>query len=388
MTEVVQRARSATDHVYPVDMVRALTFGCVIAVHTISTVNAVYSVPWNGAVMLLHFTREAFFVLTAFVLTSRYRLDPVRPRPFWRRRFLLVGVPYLVWSVIYTGLGWVTAPVPATAELGVLVRNIATGTAWFHLYFLLISLQFYVLFPLFQRLLRATRGRHTWLVATSAVLQALTYLWLHDPAPVGVKAAVLPYAGVCFLSYQFFLVAGGVAALHRAQLEAWLVTHRRWVLSAVVVTGLVAEGRYIWSVTHGATAEFAADVFQPVIAVWSVAVVAAIYTVGVRWAMRRDDGRLSRFVERASDRSFGVFLVHPTILWALTVAGPTSPAAYLPAPLSSLAVYPVAVLGALAFVEIMRRTPLSLVLTGKRWMRTPRPAPEPMRRAEPVGARS
>ncbi|HEY1970409.1 MAG TPA: hypothetical protein VGH89_20820, partial [Pseudonocardia sp.] len=138
----------------------------------------------------------------------------------------------------------------------------------------------------------------------------------------------------------------------------------------------------------------ASDVFQDVMLPWSVAVVAGFYAIGATWADRRGDDFGSRFVERASDRSFGVFLVHPTILWALTAAGEASPAAHLPAPLSSFAVYPIAVLGSLAFVELVRRTPLSLMLTGKGRTRptvaapVARTASEPLRRPVPVPDRS
>jgi peptidoglycan/LPS O-acetylase OafA/YrhL len=361
----LRRPTGRTVHIYPADMVRVLTFACVIGVHTISTVNPLDSVPGDAVVMLLHFTREAFFVLTAFVLTHRYRDVGVQPVPFWRRRFLLVGVPYVVWSVIYTGLGLVTAPLPAGPALVALLRNVLTGTAWFHLYFLLVSLQFYLVFPLFRRLLLATRGRHATLLVASAVLQVLTDLWLHDPAPIGLKAQLLPYLGSVLLSYQFFLVLGGVAALHATRVDSWIRSHTVLIVTAALLGGALAEGWYQWLIAHGVDAQFATDVFQPVMLPWSVAITAAFYAIGAAWADRRAGGPASRFVERASDRSFGVFLLHPTILWALTVAGATSPAARLPAPWSSFAVYAVAVVGALMIVEVLQHTALSLPLTGK-----------------------
>ncbi|GAA1297555.1 acyltransferase [Pseudonocardia xinjiangensis] len=382
-----QRRTARSVHIYPADMVRVLTFACVIGVHTISTVNPLDSVPGGAVVMLLHFTREAFFVLTAFVLTHRYRDDPVHPVAFWRRRFLLVGVPYLVWSVIYTGLGLVTAPLPAGQAATMLLHNVLTGMAWFHLYFLLVSLQFYLVFPLFRRLLRATTGWHAVLLAVSAVLQVLIDLYLHDPAPTGMKAQLLPYAGSFLVSYQFFLVLGGVVALHATRVDGWIRRHVAVVVAAVLLTGALAEGRYQWGVAHGVGAQFATDVFQPVMVLWSVAVVAAFYAVGAAWADRRAGGPASRAVEGASDRSFGVFLLHPTILWALTVAGPTSPAARLPAPWSSFAVYAVAVVASLAIVEVVQRTPLSLALTGKSRTGKARPvAPGRARHAPPAAA--
>jgi peptidoglycan/LPS O-acetylase OafA/YrhL len=386
MTSAARRASRAAEHIRPVDMVRVLTFACVIAVHTISTVNPIDSKLWGGVAMLLHFTREVFFVLTAFVLTSRYRDCPPDAVPFWRRRFLLVGVPYVVWSLIYSAIGLGASPMPARELVIRVLYNLGTGQAWFHLYFLLVSLQFYLLFPLFARLLRVTRGHHVELVAVSAVVQVLLDLWMHDPAPPAAKAVYLHFAGAYVISYQFFLVLGGVVAMHRLRMDAWIRSHHREVIASLIFTGLLAEGRYIWTVTHGGNALYDTDVFQVVIIPWSVAVVAGFYAIGAAWSDRRDSGPKSRFVGRASDRSFGVFLVHPTILWAMTAAGVHSPASHLPAPLSSFAVYLVAVIGSLAFVELIRRTPLSLALTGKR--RGQRPAPPTSSVQRPAGQRS
>ena len=360
-------------HLYPVDLVRVVTFACVIGVHTISTTHPLDSVPAGGAVILLHFTREAFFVLTAFVLTHRHRDDPPDPMRFWRRRLLLVGLPYLVWSALYTGLGMVTTPLPPAAAAEAFGHALVTGTAWYHLYFLLVAMQFYLLFPLFRALLRRTRGHHVALLAASAALQAGTDLWLHAPAPTGATAALLPYATSLLPSYQFFVVLGGVVALHLDDVEAWVRRHRVLVLVAPLPTGLAVEATYRWSIAHGASAQFAADVFQPVLIPWSVAVVAACFAVGTLWAERRARWPGSRLVEAAAARSFGVFLVHPAVLWLLTT-GPDSPAARLHGPWETVVTYLAAVVTSLVFVELVRRTTLCLPLTGKPF-RPRRPVP-------------
>ncbi len=46
-------------HVHEADVVRVLTFACVIGVHTLSHSAPASSVSANGILMLLHFTREA-----------------------------------------------------------------------------------------------------------------------------------------------------------------------------------------------------------------------------------------------------------------------------------------------------------------------------------------
>jgi peptidoglycan/LPS O-acetylase OafA/YrhL len=173
------------------------------------------------------------------VLVHRYR-DRLHIRPFWRRRFLLVGVPYVIWSVIYSGLALITTPVPPTAALIQLARNLLTGTAWYHLYFLVVTMQFYLLFPLFLRLLRTSAGRrggHFALLAIGAVLQLGIDAVLHSAQPSGMAAKLLQYDGSFVGSYVFYLLLGGLAALHYERVQAWVRGHPVVVLGALLLTG-------------------------------------------------------------------------------------------------------------------------------------------------------
>jgi peptidoglycan/LPS O-acetylase OafA/YrhL len=356
---------SSPGHVSAVDLVRVLTFACVIAVHTVATIYPADSVPAGGALMLLRFTREAFFALTAFVLVYRHR-DRLQVVPFWRRRFLLVGVPYVIWSVIYTGLRLITTPLPPTAALIQLGCNLITGTACYHLYFLVVTMQFYLLFPLFLWLLRATRGRHGWLLALGAALQLAINAGLHNAHPSGIAAELLTYDGSFAGSYVCYWLLGGVAALHVEQIQAWVRAHRVAVLVVLLVAGAAAEGWYLTSVRGGTPTIAAADVFQPVMVPWCVTVTTALFTLGVEWAARRGTGPGSRIIEISADRSFGVFLVHPMVLWAWT----QGPSAWLSTKLSMLwstaLAYIAVAMVSLLVVELLRRGPLSLALTGKR----------------------
>jgi peptidoglycan/LPS O-acetylase OafA/YrhL len=348
-----------------VDLVRVLTFACVIAVHVVATINPADSVPAGGALMLLHFTREAFFALTAFVLVYRYR-DRLQVVPFWRRRFLLVGVPYLIWTVIYTALGLITAPLQPTAALTQLGRNLVTGAACYHLYFLVVTMQFYLLFPLFLWLLRKTRGRHGRLLALGAVLQVAIDTGLHTAQPSGIAAELLPYGGVFAGTYVCYWLLGGVAALHAEQVQTRLRAHPVVVFVALLLTGAAALGWYLTSVRSGTPAVAASDVFQPVMVPWCVAVTAALFTLGAELAARRGTGPGSRVIEISSDCSFGVFLVHPMVLWAWTQGPPEWLSTRLSMLWCTAIAYVAVAMVSLLVVELLRRGPLSLALTGKR----------------------
>jgi peptidoglycan/LPS O-acetylase OafA/YrhL len=99
---------------------------------------------------------------------------------------------------------------------------------------------------------------------------------------------------------------------------------------------------------------------------WCVAVMTALFALGVGWAARRGVGPGSRVVEIGSDRSFGVFLVHPMVLWALTLGPSEWLSTHVSALCSTVITIATTVVASLLVVEVLRHSPLSMALTGKR----------------------
>ncbi|TML27581.1 MAG: acyltransferase [Actinobacteria bacterium] len=139
-----------------IDVMRLLICVSVVVLHVVGNANAQTSVSANAVVNLFHYTRQAFFFISALVLVHASRRGPGQ----LRRRVSVLGVPYLVWSTIYAVLGlatayswWAAERLPWTWFVGLL-----QGTDGYHMYFLLVSVEFAVVFPLFLRLLSATRG--------------------------------------------------------------------------------------------------------------------------------------------------------------------------------------------------------------------------------------
>ncbi|MGH8276928.1 MAG: acyltransferase family protein, partial [Steroidobacteraceae bacterium] len=187
----------------------------------------------------------------------------------------------------------------------------------------------------------------------------------HGTQPSGIAAKLLPYDGSFVGSYVFYLLLGGLAALHADRVQASVRGHPVLVFGALLLTGVAAEAWFLRSVRSGTPALLASDVFQPVMVPWCLAVMTALFALGVTWAARRGAGPGSRVVQLSSDRSFGVFLVHPMVLWALTLG----PAAWLSTRVSALSVTIIAlvttIVVSLLVVEVLRHSPLCLALTGK-----------------------
>jgi peptidoglycan/LPS O-acetylase OafA/YrhL len=359
-----------------VDLVRVVTFGAVIAVHATSYSFIPRNPGGDAALMLLHYTRSAFFLLMGIVLVlSAERSGRTGSL---RRRLTLVGAPYLTWSVIYLVLSWATGGRNAPWDGAALA--LLTGTAWYHLYFLLVTMQFYVVQPAFLWLLRRTRRRPWTLLGASLVVGLLLTGWLHyghsAPGPLGTYRA---YAAQLLPTYQFLFVVGGVAALHLDAVLKWLVAHRRAVVAASVAGAVAMEALYFISVATGIPAGTAVDPVQPALQIWAVILVAGLCAAATWWTEARTPHL--RWLNRASDLSFGVYLLHPLLLAGLFLL----PWASTPPPVvRAVVATALALAGSLVVIDVARRTPASLFLTGRPRRRSEE-APAGRARAVPEG---
>jgi peptidoglycan/LPS O-acetylase OafA/YrhL len=337
---------------------------------------------------ILHFTRNVFFALTAFVLIYSYNNKPVSMRKFWPRRFLLVGVPYVVWSVIYfTARTLHSGTHQSLPELGLaLLIDILTGVAWYHLYFLLVTMQVYLLMPVLVWLIRTTRGHHVrLLVIVGAVQLAIVTIYYYFPKLVHWANG---YTTEVFISYILFIVAGAVAADHQEFFLAWVRSHRKLIAIIVGCTAVVTLGVFLLAIRLGSSYNTAGLPLQPVMMLWATAVALGLLGVGTFWAdHRKPGGRGTKFVARASDRSFGIFLSHPLFIWLAVGIGSSWLTGFVAKPWLTLVVYVGVIACAIALTELLRRTPLSLAFTGRPWERRARRASEDQRPpAEPRAA--
>jgi peptidoglycan/LPS O-acetylase OafA/YrhL len=358
-------------HLHEVDLFRLLTFASVIGVHVLSAATTPDDVPSGGGQLLLHFTREAFFTLTGFVLMFQALRRPQHPLPFWRKRIPLVLTPYLTWTVLYSLLAiWTSAPGPpeptVSRELLTMATNAVEGTAWYHLYFLLVTLQLYLVFPaLVAGLRRLGRTGHLVVLGVALVLQIAVCVLLTAPPANGFGTFLIAHGYVLLPSYLLYPVVGALAALHLDQVQA-LVLRFRWAIAGLVVVAIAtAEVWYLVTVGHGTAPSVASAVFQPTTIAWFLVAVLGLYTLSlVVTAGWRPGGPARRALAYASDRSFGIFLAHPLVLAGLlSIAGGWVDA--VGSGLTLAALYLGTVLGSVLLADVLRRVPASAALTGR-----------------------
>ncbi|MFC0435718.1 acyltransferase [Kutzneria buriramensis] len=386
-TQAKAPGKAGKGHLNQVDLVRVLTFASVIMVHVITYTNDGANVTAYGVLALLHYTRSVFFFLTGFVLVYTYRKRPLASGTFWRRRMALVGIPYVIWTAFYFGIiQQVGQPdLPVAQFLDYLWGCIYKGVGWYHLYFLLVSLQFYILFPFVLAVLKATVRHHKKILIGSAILQvgiSLAETYLPAPSdPDSTLGQLWTNDGTIVFSYQFFLLAGCLAAFHYEAFQAWITSHAKLIWWGLGLSSAFALTWYGVNIAYGHAPGDATGVLQPEMLPWYAFVVLAMYLTGSRWAARQETGsRSQRIVAAASQRSFGVFLVHPAMLWVFLNKFDMWFPNHIPQGLYlTLAAYAFAVVTSLIFVEIVIRSPLAKVLIGReRIRRAPKPTPVPV----------
>lgn len=384
VSQAVTTARTGARKAYlhHLDLIRATTFSLVIFVHCLTqTTDEEFSVGINTTTLVLHFTRNTFFALTGFVLMYQNFDKSFSTLDFWRRRIKLVIFPYLIWSTIYfvVTVMWAQGRI---AELPFSLReyvwNLSWGLAGFQMYFLFVMLQVYLLFPLVLWLIRKTAGHHLILLGVSAAVQVvLTSAFTHWQ-PAGALGSVWWHHYATFLPYQFYILYGAIAAVHRDRIRQWLVG-RGWILAtALVLTAALAISSYLIRVfVDDQKPMDASSAFQPTLIPFLAVAIACLYAIALRWndSWREFTPRFAAAVSWASNRSFGVFLAHVLVLFLIlrptTSSGQPWILAHVPQPLGTLVTYLLTLAGSLLLVEILRRLPGSIYLTGRPRMPLP-----------------
>lgn len=367
-------------HLDQVDLFRVLTFAAVVAVHATAFTNPSVSTGEGVVGQLLHFTREAFFFLTGFVLVFSQGGKPLRLTTFWGRRFKAIGIPYLVWTAIYLGYSTYEAGGPVNRLPKTFVVDAVSGRGYYHLYFLLVTMQAYLLFPVLARVLEATRSHPWWLIGAAAIIELAETFYLHHATPpsAGFLHWYGEWAYALFPSYLLYVVAGALAARHLPVAQDWVLDHRTPLAWAGGSSAAAAVGWFFYSIHHGANAgdgaHDASTVLQPVEVLWSCGAILLLAIVSCRWVAGRRSGRWNAALHWCSSASFGIYLIHPLVLNELLVHGFAGPQPrVLPLPFASIVAWLITLIASGLVCEVIRRTPLALPLTGRSRSRRRRP---------------
>ncbi|MDQ6838143.1 MAG: acyltransferase, partial [Actinomycetota bacterium] len=278
-------------------------------------------------------------------------------------------------TVVYYAFTFVSGPHPPFSWV-TLGEDMVNGNAEYHLYFLLVSMQLYLVFPALMRFVRATAHRAPTVLM---VVGSINVAWLVGlqwfSGPSGLGGFLWTHAYELLPTYAIYVLAGCYAAVHLEKLLSLLRANRRrvfvWSLGGLAFTELAYIVQTAWMDPRSAN-----NPLQPVMIVCSASVVALLVLVGDAWS--RGPRRGLAAIRRGSDISFGVYLLHPVVLTLLCNAGLGNNVGHLSSVAATALAVPGTALGAVGLCLILRRSPLALPLIGRAWAR-PDPHARPLR---------
>lgn len=326
---------SQKQHLYEVDLMRGVIMLGVLSVHTLaryiemepqSMTRALFYM--GGIISSLHFTRESFMFITGLVLFITYYFKDFHTLQFWRKRFLLVGIPYVVWNLVYILFG--DARSSFHWSIGYILwdfgHSLMVGNE-FYLYYVLVTLQLYVVFPFLLFALRKLERWHLHIFIGSFLFEVFMMYVTKFVLP-HIHAQTLPvvlrYMDIYYerfiLTYQFWFVAGGIFACHYKQILAWVDKHEKWLWISLTGGLVLFFAHYVvdWSFLN--ERGLAYTVMQPIMVPYSALITLVMWRSGVHWARRREQpswSGFSKFVQIASTTSFGIFLIQPFPLYIM-----------------------------------------------------------------------
>ncbi len=307
-------------HIYEIDLIRTITVFSVVILHALASSQFLLTDQpslylMNLVIHIIHYNREMFMFLTGLVLTYVYFGRPFSAKKFWVKRTLLIFIPYLLWSVIYVKINNHTLDLPA--YLNLLWHDLLIGQASYQLYYILLALQFYLIFPFFLLFLKKV-AQHPKMTLSISLLLQLVFMYLdYSFVQTGIlKSAIftqfiLPYQDRIFLTYQFFFIFGAFAAIYMQESYHFLKKYGRFFPLALALT-LIPYALYYYHVLDlRGDIFYATSVIQPSVVIYSIIIIAFFSWAATIWAKKLKAYWLIKII---SDTSFGIYFVHVFIL--------------------------------------------------------------------------
>lgn len=176
-----------------------------------------------GLNLIARFAVPAFIFINGYVMHLRYIDLEIHPMNYISRRLRTILLPYLMWSVFYTCYYHFIGI--KAMSLSVFLDDLIYGSAAYHLYFMVLIIQFYVLFPILRFIFRTVN--RPIMILTVVIILSIRLNSL----------MAFPYSDRFFFNYLVFYVLGMVMA--DLKISNWVIDKKKMLIltaTQVVIT--------------------------------------------------------------------------------------------------------------------------------------------------------
>ncbi|MEN6460034.1 MAG: acyltransferase [Syntrophomonas sp.] len=284
------------------DLIRVLAAFSVIAIH----VTAGYIQLLSFANYCNHLVRYAvplFIILSGFMLCYGESLKPpLATLDFYRKRGNRILWPFILWTLLYSTLNQLYGPIPNLYQYAMtLGHDLLWGSGYYHLYFLSIMIQLYILYPLLKRWLnKNASGLLVSSLILTLVVQIVLYLALFGKITLPARYSLIYVRA--FPVWIFYFVLGMCIAIKRDYWQNHLPGHElslglAWLFSLVII---ILDSKFT---ANGGS------IVRPSIMLYTVVTFFFFYCLALK----------VKYIGKSwltwlSEQSFLIYLMHPLML--------------------------------------------------------------------------
>lgn len=227
--------------IYEMDILRGIAFLSIVLQHSIGEYFYRAGIQPEDTYligMIYNFSKfgvPIFVFITGMALFYNYN-QQLKYGTFMKKRVSDILVPFILWNFIYIMYVFSTFNLFAL-DWATLYKEFITPKIGYHLWYIIMIFQFYLLYPLFLKMVKwidTTRNKRRISLITLFILYVI-YLWLsYHYLPLHISEyplwlqQILNERNIFFISYIFYFIFGGFAALHLNKFRDWVTKSTSW----------------------------------------------------------------------------------------------------------------------------------------------------------------
>jgi peptidoglycan/LPS O-acetylase OafA/YrhL len=289
------------DKLYELDYMRAIACFAVMMVHITATGVEEYIHGSFPYVLMLIVNRSLKFTTPVFILLSGvtsfysygYKNREFKYMEFLKKRLAKVIVAYFVWCIIYY-MAYIYFGYYAI-DIKFFVKRVLQGTMSYHLYFVIIIIQMYVVGPIFYFILKNSEKKVTILILAGII----TYLC--------AEFIRFNLSDRIFLKYIVFYMLGIYITLEYNNYFIWIKKNKLFIISGYIIMSIIY--------TVASYYDSVATTF-----VWLVFSTISLFFVYLTGLLMKDVLKnIYGFIKIFGQSSYYIYLMHPLVLTIMII---------------------------------------------------------------------